>query len=75
MNKKPIWVLTGLAVAAVAVVGGLTKDMWMAGPQRVAAVDIVGTPDQATPAPQPQPEQQVAVEQSAPAPQPEQQAA
>ncbi len=32
MNKKPIYLITGLAVAAVAGIAGLTRDQWMGSP-------------------------------------------
>jgi hypothetical protein len=46
MNKKPILILTGLAVAAVAAVAGLTKDRWLApAPQTVAGGETPKTPE------------------------------
>ena len=51
MNKTPIVVITGLAVAAVAGIAGLTKDKWMAGaPQQVASTVAATAPAAATPA-------------------------
>lgn len=51
MNKNPIVVITGLAVAAVAGIAGLTKDKWMASPpQQVASIAAATAPAAATPA-------------------------
>ncbi len=46
MSKKPILVLTGMAVAAVAAVAGLTRDQWLASaPQTVAGSEAAKTPE------------------------------
>ena len=51
MNKNPIVVITGLAVASVAGIAGLTKDKWMASPpQQVASTAAATAPAAATPA-------------------------
>ena len=70
MNKKPILVLTGLAVAAVAGVAGLTRDRWMAmAPQQVATASTTAAPEISKQASDVPAEQPVIAE--APAAQPE----
>lgn len=50
MKKNPILVFTGLAVAALAGVAGLTKDQWYDGaPLTAAKVEISKAPDTAAP--------------------------
>ena len=47
MKKNPVLVLTGLAVAAVAVVAGLTKDKWLDGaPQIVSGLTVNQAPEE-----------------------------
>jgi hypothetical protein len=46
MNKKPIVVITGLAVAAVAGIAGLTRDKWqVAAPQQEASAVTATAPE------------------------------
>jgi hypothetical protein len=75
MKKNPILVFTGLAVAAVAAVMGLTRDRWMPPQPQVAETADVSQPAAQTgdtqadtaPAPAPDAEQAAAPETAAPA--------
>ncbi len=54
MTKKPILVFTGLAVAAVAGVAGLTRDQWMGDvPSQIAGAEVSKSPAVQPPAEQP----------------------
>ena len=51
MNKNPILVVTGLAVAAVAGIAGLTRDKWMGeAPPQVASTTSSTSAEGVTPA-------------------------
>ena len=51
MKKNPILVFTGLAIAAVAAVAGLTRDQWLTpAPQTIAGSETAKAPETAAPA-------------------------
>jgi nucleoid-associated protein YgaU len=51
MKKNPILVFTGLAIAAVAAVAGLTRDQWLTpAPQTIAGSETAKTPETVAPA-------------------------